>query len=348
MKLGKLKTYILILTFLLLQLTYGSPYTATDLHQVTKDAILSPSKSDKLPDKKNMHGISKAVDETTSAWRYLCQIPPKDTAQLFAPEIMQHQVHSAPTFSPDGKEMYWSTVCEDQGPRRIVFMKYHQGKWEGPVTASFSGKDPEDQPFIAYNGSHMVFPSKRPSPKDGLQLWSVLRKGESWGTPQLIDIPITLEKGQWTPSLTRDNTLCFSADMEGMRNSFGIYMSHYRDGQYQAPIALPETINRKGPQNWTPWIAPDGSFILFASGRQPKEGAHDVFISYRYGETWTEPVNLGPKVNTSRQERFPGLSPDGKYLFFTRDYDNPCYHDLYWIEAKAVLPHLMDTGDDKQ
>lgn len=274
------------------------------------------------------------------SWRYLGQEPPGDQARLFAPEIMKHRVHSAPTFSSDGREMFWSTVCEDEGARRIVKMKYEEGKWLGPMKVPFASEEPEDQPFLSYDGSRMVYASKRPSLEGGISLWSVTRRDDVWGEPEQMGMPISTESGQWTPSLMRDGSLCFTAQMGGMRNGFGIFLSPFVNGQYQRPFALPETINRRGPQNWTPWIAPDGSFILFASGRQPKEGSHDIFVSYRDGDSWTEPMNLGTKVNTARQERFPGLSPDGKYLFFTRHYEAPCYHDLYWIEAKVVLPHL--------
>ncbi|MBN1998521.1 hypothetical protein JW935_13265 [candidate division KSB1 bacterium] len=31
-----------------------------------------------------------------------------------------------------------------------------------------------------------------------------------------------------------------------------------------------------------------------------------------------EPVNMGETINTTRQERLPGVSPDQKHLFFTR------------------------------
>ncbi len=278
-------------------------------------------------------------------WAYLGQTPPGDEARQFAPEIMQHNVHSSPTFGPDGREMYWSTVCQGEQARRIVTIKYRQGQWEGPFSASFASHEDEDQPFMAYDGSRMVFSSNRQSSAEGLNLWSTARVGEAWTPPVPLALPITSERGQWTPSMTRDGTLCFTAHMEDMRNGFGIYLSRYENGQYRPPEALPKCINRRGPQNWTPWIAPDGSFILFASGRQPKAGAHDIFVSYRADGTWTEPINLGPKVNTIRQERFPGLSPDGKYLFFTRHYDAPCYHDLYWIEAGAVLPHLQGRGE---
>lgn len=45
---------------------------------------------------------------------------------------------------------------------------------------------------------------------------------------------------------------------------------------------------------------------------------------------------MGSSINTNKQERFPGVSPDGKYLFFTRWYSDPYYHDLYWVDAQII------------
>ena len=62
---------------------------------------------------------------------YLGQRPPRLTPQLFAPEIFQqvpgNSVHSSPSFSYDGKEMYY-TVMPTQGPFIIKYMKMTDSK----------------------------------------------------------------------------------------------------------------------------------------------------------------------------------------------------------------------------
>ena len=51
--------------------------------------------------------------------------------------------------------------------------------------------------------------------------------------------------------------------------------------------------------------------------------------------TWCDPVRLGEPLNTPVQEVFPGLSPDGKYLFFARDTPGRG-NDIYWVEAASI------------
>jgi Tol biopolymer transport system component len=55
---------------------------------------------------------------------------------------------------------------------------------------------------------------------------------------------------------------------------------------------------------------------------------------------WTEPENLGNKINTSANEFGPFLSPDGKYLFFCRHDGKK--GDIYWVDIK-IINDFRDT-----
>ena len=56
-------------------------------------------------------------------------------------------------------------------------------------------------------------------------------------------------------------------------------------------------------------------------------------LSYQGKNRWSEAINLGPKINTGAAERFPSVTPDGKYLFFLRVSDGS---DFYWVSAKII------------
>lgn len=58
-------------------------------------------------------------NEISENWKYLGQISPGKTAKLFAPQIIKYKAHSSPTFTPDEKEIYWSTVSEKNETRKI-------------------------------------------------------------------------------------------------------------------------------------------------------------------------------------------------------------------------------------
>ena len=95
-----------------------------------------------------------------------------------------------------------------------------------------------------------------------------------------------------------------------------------------------------------PLIAPGGSFLLLTATLEGGFGDADLDIVRRRADgTWAPPQNLGPAVNTSLKEFAPGLSPDGRYLFFTSERpgvmpapaEGRPPGDLYQIEI-AVLP----------
>jgi hypothetical protein len=88
--------------------------------------------------------------------------------------------------------------------------------------------------------------------------------------------------------------------------------------------------------NWTPFIASDESCLIFS--RVIEGGDYgNLFISFHNttDDSWTEPMMLNKKINTKSQERFPTVSPDGKYLFFNR-WMSDMNDDVFWVSAKVI------------
>ena len=117
--------------------------------------------------------------------------------------------------------------------------------------------------------------------------------------------------------------------------SFGIYRSELINGIYSKPELLPANINAaNGTFNWTPFIVQDESYLLFSSNRHANQ--QDLFICFKQSDgSWTEAHGLGEAINTQKGERFPYLSPDGKYLFFTR-WVSPGNEDIMWVSAEII------------
>jgi hypothetical protein len=73
-----------------------------------------------------------------------------------------------------------------------------------------------------------------------------------------------------------------------------------------------------------------------ANRRDPDHDDGDLYIARRQPDgSWTDPVSLGETVNSPTQERFPAVSTDGKYLFFTR-YTPGYDEDVYWVDAASI------------
>jgi len=92
-----------------------------------------------------------------------------------------------------------------------------------------------------------------------------------------------------------------------------------------------------------PGIAPDESFMVFTVRKQPGGSwDRDIYLTLRLPDgTWSQPRNLGPRINSNYIEHSPRISPDKKCLFFTRSngWDPRKYSaDIYWVELKEYLP----------
>jgi outer membrane protein OmpA-like peptidoglycan-associated protein/Tol biopolymer transport system component len=69
-----------------------------------------------------------------------------------------------------------------------------------------------------------------------------------------------------------------------------------------------------------PAISPDGNTLYFVSNRLGGIGGYDIWKSTLTDEgSWTEPINLGPQINTPYDESTPFMHADGKTLYFSSD-----------------------------
>jgi len=95
-----------------------------------------------------------------------------------------------------------------------------------------------------------------------------------------------------------------------------------------------------------PGIAPDGSFLTFYSIKPGAQGGTetDLYLTLRLPDgTWTKPQNMGPRINSGYFDWGARISPDKKYMFFTRSTGwnlHPVCDtgDIYWVELKEYLP----------
>ena len=266
---------------------------------------------------------------------YYGQSFPTDIPQEFASGIIstEHHEHSYPTISLDGKECYWSMIRQPLGetPQKIMFSNFERGKWTHPQLASFSSSYVDGGPVFSFDYQHLYFYSKRPidplSNVEQPRIWVVDRNKKGWGEPRSAFGEDHADQIQFSFSLTKSGTFYYLGILEGVKNNMGIYRIRQKDGVFGILEPLPSQIN-SSHQDWIPFIAPDESYLIFSSDRPGSIGFFDLYISFHIENTyWSEPLNLGPTINTDGSERFPGLTPDGKTFFFIRD------SDIYWVDS---------------
>ena len=269
-------------------------------------------------------------------------IPPIDTSLIFLPSIISttNLEHSSPSISNDNDLNCWS-IWERPKPenpkQKIMILKNNSDSM--PMTIEFSGKYSDGGP-IWINQNKILFYSKRPIDKskpDELtnDLWICEKVDNNWNEPYSLDFSAHTRFAV-SPTMTNSGTIYFVGFADSVENNMGIYYSKYGDSGYETPKLLPSSINLKY-FDWTPFISGDESFLIFSSNRPgSKDKYGDLFISFRdEKDNWTEPISLGDKINTDKQERFPSASKDLGILFFTRATESN-YDDIFWIDSKII------------
>lgn len=267
---------------------------------------------------------------------YLGQSPPGNTPSVFASGIvsMEFKEHWAPRFSPDGNEVFWWSIRVDEESNWVEnhkTMRRIGGRWTIPAKSPY-----DSAPIYSPDGTRLYFGSK----EEGDDLSYVEKQGDRWGEAKSVSLVTRFPEVRYAyfPSITSNGTLYFMGYLAGQWANIGIFRSELIDGEYAKPELLPSSINTLGGmRNWTPFVAPDESYLIFCSTRGlPASDQGDLYVSFRQPDgNWREPVSLGEPVNSEGLDRFPAVSPDGKYLFFTRSTpDND--EDVFWVSAKIV------------
>ncbi|MFC1565151.1 hypothetical protein ACFL6G_09465 [candidate division KSB1 bacterium] len=271
-------------------------------------------------------------------YKYLSLNAPGMTPELFAPEFISVEdvQHCFPAISPDGLEVYWMHFKMEHRKGVIMFTRCNDGGWTKPDTASFSGKVSDHAPVVSPDGKKLYFVSDRPGGFGKGDIWFVNRTEDGWSEPQNLGAPVNSDKSDSQPTFTRDGTIYFARTTEGLKFGWGIYRSRLVNGKYTEPELLPDIINTK-EADYSPYISPDESYLIFASGREGRKSTEtDLYISFRSADdTWSEPVNMGDEINNGYTATFPFVSYDGKYLFFNR-FNESGTDAFYWVDAGII------------
>ena len=278
---------------------------------------------------------------SVSKSHYLGQKPPGMTPEIFAPGIVNTdaQNHSCVAISPDGKEMYWSLFSIISGVRqeRIWFSEMKNGTWMQPRVAPFSGEYREGGPRFSYDGTRLYFTSLRPTSSDDkstdANIWVIERMDNGWGQPKSLDFPVNTEFQEWFPTIAKNGNLYYMF-RKSSQELWDIYLSEYIDGQYTDPKKLADSINSPYVDGFC-FIDPEEQFLIFYSERPGGCCEHgELYISFKRDDgSWAEARNMGPWINPTFA-RFPGVSPDGKYFFFSNMQDGK--EAIYWIDATII------------
>ncbi|MFC1565191.1 hypothetical protein ACFL6G_09665 [candidate division KSB1 bacterium] len=266
---------------------------------------------------------------------YLGQKPPGMTPEIFAPGVISTNVtEGCIALTRDNKLLLFA-----RRGRGILYMQQIDGKWTAPEPASFSAGTLDWDFFIAPDDKTLFVSSRRPDVFGGdtlqvYRIWKSEWSGVNWSAPVLLPAPINSGQHDSFASITEGGTLYFFSNRQGGLGRADIYRSRRIGNDYPEVENLGSPINTEH-RDLDAYVDPGEQYMIFCSNRPGGFGKTDLYISFRTKEnTWSDPVNMGKKINSEAYEVIPYITPDRKYFFFVSDRDGN--GEVYWVDAKII------------
>jgi len=273
---------------------------------------------------------------------------PTVTPTIFGEGIIStdNYLEGSITFSPEMSELFFTRRNLEGKSAKIYTMKLIDGKWSKPELALFSKEYLSADPRINPKGDLLYFRSTRPlkdaTESSGYHQWYIKKNAGGWGQPIPLEKPFVDRIIISCITSSENGNLYFTSLEKGAKpKDMGIYYSINQKGHYATIERMGKEKKNSGTWTGNPYIAPDESYMIYNSVRTSGFGQADLYIRFNKNGSWTESYNLGPKVNTKEGDAIATVSPDGKYLFFSRSGVNN--GDIYWIDFIQLKKELLDN-----
>ena len=232
------------------------------------------------------------------------------------------------------------------------------GDWSEPTNLgpTINSSVEDGAPSISADGLTLFFESSRPGGYGNNDLYVTTRQtsDDSFGPPVNLGSTVNSSSLDSGPCISFDGlALFFMSSRPGGSGGDNIWFTtrETTHGEWSAPVNLGPNVNGSGQAGF-PYISDDGLLLFFASLRAGGFGSPDIWLSKRNtkDDPWGVAVNLGPEVNSSRDELAVCISGDWTTLFFSsRRPGGIGDQDIWQASIDPVVDFngdgIVDSGD---
>lgn len=292
---------------------------------------------------------------------YLGQTPPGQMPEPFAAGLVNTDaVELNSVFSPDGQEFFFTRMIEgpdeQQGyPGKMRLILFHsvfeETGWSAPEPLRLFPGSPHTwaaDMSLSPDGQSLYFmgPFDPQTGGEGdLNIWVSRKVDGEWQLAAPLPSPLNSPSHEVYSSVVADGSLYFTTYRtgEGDAARSGLYRVQAKAG---GGFEAPEPVALDPEQSiGDTFVAPDESYLIFSSGRPGGVGGGDLYVAFRRDDGgWSDPINMGPEVNSTDLDYCPVVSRDGNYFFFSRRKSDPAdggwpnvvAGDVYWMSAEII------------
>ncbi len=223
-------------------------------------------------------------------------------------------------------------------------------KIKSPINTELS----EHNPLITADESYIYF--TRIDSKGNENIYYSSKHLANWKEPKIVEMDKSLNNTSYSiAGLSPDGLQLFLTIGTGQKTD--IYTSKLVNGKCTNVAKLNQAINSNYWEGKAS-ITPDGATLYFSSNRQGGYGGKDIYKVYKdIDGNFSNPINLGPDVNTKFDEDAPFIHPDGQTLYFSSNGHKTIggfdiYKTFYnffessWAKPQNVGYPINSTSDD--
>ncbi|MBK6522582.1 MAG: OmpA family protein [Sphingobacteriaceae bacterium] len=258
--------------------------------------------------------------------------------ESLGPNVNSKYYELAPYITPDGMKLFVvrgdhpeNTKSPDYPNQDVWYSKkLNDGSWDKAKHLGFPFNTSRYSSIIGQSSDGNTryikgYYSKGEYIKSGFSV-SYLKE-DGWTDPKGFDVPkyAKMQKSKTVSNcISASNNILLMAFCEDEKlDQHDIYVSIYKDNDWSRPLKLGPKINT-AYSDGTPFLASDNVTLYFSSDKPGGYGSADIYMSKRLDDTWqnwTDPVNLGPQINSNAWDAYFTIPASGDYFYMIRDGD---------------------------
>ena len=226
-----------------------------------------------------------------------------------------------PAISADGKQLFISNSKEDKS-EIFSFTKDANGNWANKKeeTALNSNKNYN---YVDYIGLDFILKGgatySSGTNETGYEIYS--NKNGNFELVKPVKVAAYNNYDDTADAtMTNDSKFFIMAiETDFTQGGTDLYFAQQKeDGTYGFLQNMGKVINSANDES-TPQLLSDQKTLLFSSNGFSSYGDFDIYVSYRLDDTWknwSEPINLGSKINSKEFEGLPFYDENNEILYF--------------------------------
>jgi Tol biopolymer transport system component len=256
----------------------------------------------------------------------------------------------APHISRNGLSLYFASTRDGGFGGEDLWVSQRASRddpWGPPVNLGpvINTGALERSPALSRDGHFLFFATSRPGGFGGLDIWVSWRAHThndfAWQPPMNLGAAVNSGFTDAGPSYFENDDvgiplLYLASNRPGGPGGLDLYVSKMTlNGSFGPPLLIGEL---SGPANdGTPSLRFDGLEVFFFSNRPGGQGNADVWVASRETaqNSWSEPINPGPAINSASNESFPMLSSGRETLYFNSNRPGGFGGDDLYVSTRS-------------